>query len=235
MLRVLQSAAAAMTAEQVRTDLIAHNLANAQTSGFHRLVVAVRPGQEAVLHRRDTGIGLGSLAGAPPAPQAAVDPRPGVLVPTGDPRDLAVEGDGFVVLEGGRLASSGRLGVDTEGYLTLRGIRVEGREGPIRVGSAAFTVRSDGAVAVEGRVVGRLRVVRTASLSPAGSSLYQAPPASLQEVSSAVRTAFQEQPAMNPVQELVQLLAGLRAYEAAAKCVQVADETMGRLSEVLRL
>jgi flagellar basal-body rod protein FlgG len=235
MLRVLQSAAAAMTAEQVRVDLIAHNLANAQSSGFHRLVVAVRPGPETVLHRRDTGVGLGSLAGAPAEPQATVDPRPGVLVPTGDPRDLAVEGEGFVVLEGGRLASSGRLGVDPEGYLTLRGIRVEGREGPIRVGSAAFTVRSDGAVVVEGQVVGRLRLARAASLSLAGPSLYRAPQAALQDVSGTVRTAFQEQPAVNPVQELVQLIAGLRAYEAAVKCVQVADEIMGRRSEVLRI
>ncbi|MCS7173176.1 MAG: hypothetical protein N0A24_07245 [Armatimonadetes bacterium] len=234
MLHVLRSAASAMTAGQVRVDLIAHNLSNAQSSGFHRLVVAVRTGQEAALHRRDTGTALGSLPGGPEALQATVDPRPGVLVPTGDPRDLAVEG-GFLVLEGSRLASSGRLGVDAEGYLTLRGIRVEGREGPIRVAGTAFTVQPDGTVVVEDRVVGRLRVVRAASLSVVGPALYQAPPGTLQDAPARVRTGFHEQPSVDPVGELVQLLAGLRAYEAAAKCAQVADETMGRLAEVLRI
>ncbi|MDR7568662.1 MAG: flagellar basal body rod C-terminal domain-containing protein, partial [Armatimonadota bacterium] len=212
-----------------------HNLSNTQSSGFHRLVVAVRPGRDAALYRRDTGTELGSLAGDPAPAQAAVDPRPGVLVPTGDTWDLAVEREGFVVLEGGRLASSGRLGVDAEGYLTLRGIRVEGREGPIRVGSATFTVQPDGTVVVEGQAVGRLRVVRATSLSVVGPSLYQAPPGALQDLPARVRTGVQEQPSVNPTEELVQLLAGLRAYEAAAKCAQVADETMGRLAEVLRL
>ncbi len=235
MLRVLQSAASSMTAEQVRTDLIAHNLSNAHTSGFHRLLVAMRPGRDVTLYRRDAGTPVGPLSGGPPAPEAAVDPRPGVLVPTGDPRDLAVEGGGFVVLTGGRLASSGRLGVDAEGYLTLRGIRVEGQGGPIRVGGSTFSVRPDGTVLAGGQVVGRLRVVRAGPLSVVGPSLYQAAPGAMQEVPGRVRTGVQEQPSVNPIQELVQLIAGLRAYEAAAKCVQVADETMGRLAEVLRL
>ncbi|MDR7395230.1 MAG: flagellar basal body protein, partial [Armatimonadota bacterium] len=44
MLRALRAAASAMSAEQLRAELVAHNLANSETDGFHRLLVAVRPG-----------------------------------------------------------------------------------------------------------------------------------------------------------------------------------------------
>ncbi len=237
MLRILRAAAAAMSAEQARADLVAHNLANADTEGFHRLVVAVRPGEAANLYRRDTAASVGWVASGPADLQAAVDLRPGVLVPTGDPRDLAVEGRGFVLLEGGRLASSGRLGVDGEGFLTLRGVRVQGADGPVRVGGGDFRVRADGSVEVAGRVVGRLRVVEAApeSVAVAGPGLYRAAAGALREGRALLRPGFQQRPGVNTVEELVQLIAGLRAYEAAARCVQVADETASRLADVARV
>lgn len=237
MLRILRAAAAAMSAEQVRVDLVAHNLANADTEGFHRLVVAARPGEAVGLYRRDTAALVGAVASGPAHPQAAVDLQPGVLIPTGDPRDLAVEGRGFVLLEGGRLASSGRLQVDGEGFLTLRGVRIQGADGPIQVGGQDFRVRPDGSVEAGGRVVGRLRVVDAPreSVSVVGPALYRAPAGALRQMRALLRPGFQQRPGVNTVEELVQLVAGLRAYEAAARCVQVADETASRLADVARV
>ncbi len=237
MLRILRAAASAMSAEQMRAELVAHNLANSETDGFHRLLVTVRPGETQRVFRRDNPAPLGSLASGPGPAQAAVDVRSGALVPTGDPRDLAVEGRGFVLLEGGRLASSGRLEVDAEGYLTLRGARVQGAAGPVRVGGQQFRVRPDGAVEVAGQVAGRLRVVDVPPqvVSVVGPGVYAAPAGQLRDVGAGVRAGFRQQGAVNPVEELVQLVAGLRAYEAAARCVQVADETAARLAEVARL
>lgn len=237
MLRALRAAASAMSAEQVRAELVAHNLANSETDGFHRLLVAVRPGELQVLFRRDNAAPLGSLASGPGPARAAVDVRSGALVPTGDPRDLAVEGRGFVLLEGGRLASSGRLEVDAQGYLTLRGVRVQGADGPIRVGGQEFRVRPDGAVEIKGQVAGRLQVVDVPvqAVSVVGPGVYAAPERELRGVRAAVRPGFRQRGSVNPVEELVQLVAGLRAYEAAARCVQVADETTARLADVARV
>lgn len=236
MLGLLRVAAAAMSAEQARVDLVAHNLANAQTVGFHRLVVALRSGEPRQVYRRDAGVVVGTRGSAPSAPQGTVDLRPAVPVPTGDPQDLAVEGGGFVLLEGGRLTSGGRLGVDVQGFLTLAGVRVQGADGPVRV-SGLPRVRSDGQVEDAGRVVGRLRIVRAAlgSLSVSGPGVYTAPANALQDAAVPVRQGARAQPATNPVEELVQLIAGSRAYEAAARCVQVADEVASRLAEVARL
>ncbi len=237
MLRVLRAAASAMSAEQLRADLVAHNLANSDAAGFHRLVVAVRPGEPQALYRRDGGQPVGSVAAGPAQPQAAVEVGPGTLVPTGDPRDLAVDGRAFLLLEGGRLASGGRLEVDADGYLTLRGLRLQGVEGPLRVGRAAFQVHPDGRVEAEGREVGRLRLVQAgpAEVVVAGPGLYAASAQALREARASVRVGFQRRADVNPVGELVQLMAGLRAYEAAARCVQVADDTASRLAEVARV
>lgn len=237
MLRVLRAAAAAMSAEQVRADLVAHNLANADTDGFHRLVVVARPAEAVGLYRRDTAALVGTVGLGPAHPQASVDLRPGVLIPTGDPRDLAVEGRGFVLLEGGRLAGSGKLQVDGEGFLTLRGVRILGADGPIHVGGQSFRVRPDGSVEAGGRVVGRLRVVDVPreSLSVVGPGLYGTAAGALRKTRAVLRQGFQQRPEVNTVEELVQLVAGLRAYEAAARCVQVADETASRLADVARI
>ncbi len=237
MLRVLEAAAAAMAAEQVRVDLLAHNLANADTEGFRRLLITVAAGPLESLYRRDGGAHVGLVRAGPGGPQAAVDLRPGVLVPTADPRDLAVEGRGFVLLEGGRLTGCGRLGVDGEGFLTLRGLRVLGAAGPIRVGEGRFHVRPDGTVDVSGRVAGRIRVVEVqgSGVALAGSGVYAAPPEAVKDVRAVLRLGFRQRPEVNPVQDLVQLMVGFRTYEAAARCVQIADEVTSRRAEVARL
>ncbi len=236
MLGVLRIAAAAMSAEQARMDLVAHNLANAQTEGFHRLVVMLRSGEGSQVYRRDAGLALGTRGSGPGSPQVAVDARPAVVVQTHDPHDLAVEGGGFILLEGGRLTNGGRLGVDGQGFLTLAGIRVQGVDGPVRVGGIP-RIRSDGQIDDGGRVAGRLRVVRAApgSLTVRGPGVYTAPANAVQDAALTVRQGARPQPSINPVEELVQLIAGSRAYEAAARCVQVADEVASRLVEVVRL
>ncbi|MDR7610085.1 MAG: flagellar basal body rod C-terminal domain-containing protein, partial [Armatimonadota bacterium] len=82
----------------------------------------------------------------------------------------------------------------------------------------------------------RLRVVDVPvqAVSVVGPGVYAAPESELREVRARVRPGFQQRGSVNPVEELVQLVAGLRAYEAAARCVQVADETAARLADVAR-
>jgi flagellar basal body rod protein FlgG len=105
------------------------------------------------------------------------------------------------------------------------------------VGTADFRVRADGQVEAGGRAVGRLRLVEAGpqGVSVVGPGLYTAPAQVLREARALVRPGFLDRPGVNTVEELVQLVAGLRAYEAAAKCVQVADETASRLAEVARV
>jgi flagellar basal-body rod protein FlgF len=233
MVRGLQAAAAAMAAEQTRVDLIAHNLANADTAGFRRLVAVVRPGPDAALYRRDIGTLLGALVAGPPAPQVVLDRRVGVPVATGNAADVSVDGEGFLLLEDGRIARSGTLGVDPQGFVTLNGVRVLGQDGPIRARAGSVEVGRDGTVLQGGRTLGRLRVVSAPpdAITPLGSGTYTAPPQSLRDRPASVRSGVRERPPTNPVEELVQLIASLRAYEAAQRCIQTTDETLSRWSD----
>ncbi|MBI4278112.1 MAG: hypothetical protein HY660_06615 [Armatimonadetes bacterium] len=235
MARALQLAAAAMAAEQLRLDAIAHNIANVDTAGFRRVLLAADAGETIPVYRRDQPeASLGTLATEPSRYYLALDPRPGANVVTRDPYDLAIDGDGFLMMQGGRLSRGGRLGVDAEGYLTISGVRVEGASGPVRVGTDQIEIKTDGTVQAKGNTVGRLRIVSipTASLEPMGGGLYMVKdPSGLREGGGSVRQGMRERSSVNPMEEMVEMINGLRAYETAQRVMQAVDETTARLIE----
>jgi flagellar basal-body rod protein FlgF len=104
-----------------RQEVAAHNLANASTTGFKA---------ERVFGR--------AIGDALPAADTATDFRAGTLVPTGNPLDLALEGDAFLVVEtpnGERLSRGGSFRLDEQGRLADQsGNLLLGRDGAIRPG-----------------------------------------------------------------------------------------------------
>lgn len=232
MIRGLRFAAAAMSAEQTRQDAIAHNLANADTAGFRRVMVSIQEGQVMALSRRDVaGPALGALGTGPHSPRLVLDLRPGSLATTGDPHDIGIDGPGFVAVSGGRMARSGRLGADPEGFLTISGIRAEGLGGPIRVGRDRIELQPDGTVQADGSAAGRLRIVTVepGRLEQAGAGFYRASdPAVLRDGGGTLRQGVRERSSVNPIEELVQMVAGLRAYEAAQRVMQASDDTLAQ-------
>lgn len=232
MIRGLWFAAAAMSAEQIRQDAVAHNLANADTVGFRRLMVSLPEGQTTALFRRDVpGPALGAFGAGPPSPRLVLDLRPGDLAATDDKHDLAIDGPGFVVVGGGRLTRGGRLGADPEGFLTISGVRAEGTGGPIKVGNGRIEVHPDGTVQADGSAAGRLRIVTVEAgrLEPAGGGLYRtSDPSAMKAGGGTLRQGMRERSSVNPIEELVQMVAGLRAYEAAQRVMQASDETLAQ-------
>jgi len=146
-LRGLYTSASGMMAQQVRVDVLAHNLANVQTAGFKRQAVIQSAFPEMLLRRVNdpvvTGPSQGEFARSEAArPQGgfAFDPRPvvgrlgtgtyidgtysdmtaGTLRHSGNPLDLALLGDGFFTVEtpaGLRFTRDGRFTLDGEGWL----------------------------------------------------------------------------------------------------------------------
>jgi flagellar basal-body rod protein FlgG len=241
--RGLQFAAAAMTAEQTRQDAIAHNLANASTPGFRRILVALESGAPTELHRRDrvAPSAIGDMGAGPDAPRVVVDIRQGSLAQTGDKTDLAIDGPGFLAAEGGRYVRSGRLGVDTSGNLTIGGVRVVGENaggaaGPLKVGDVNVVIGEDGSVRrVSGEGLGRLRLVsiEARALAPAGDGVYRVLDARgvKDGAGSVLRQGVREHSNVNPVEEMVQMIAGMRSYEAAMRVIQTTDESLARAAE----
>ncbi len=123
-----------------------HNLANASTTGF-------RADLQAFQARQVTGDGFGSRVYATVA-STGFDTSAGAMMSTGRDLDVAVQGKGYIAVEGpdGHEAytRAGDLRVDTSGQLrTGTGLAVLGEGGPISVPPhSSLTIADDGTISI---------------------------------------------------------------------------------------
>ena len=103
MFKALSTAASGMSAQQTNIDVIAHNMANVNTTGFHRM----RAQFQDLLYQTYRAPGSASGAGTtvPVGFQVGQGVRAvatetiqttGSLTQTGNPLDIAIEGPGFL-------------------------------------------------------------------------------------------------------------------------------------------
>jgi flagellar basal-body rod protein FlgG len=211
-----------------RHEILANNLANASTAGFKADGVRV-------------------LAGAAgPTLHPWTDYAPGPVEPTGRDLDVALAGDGFLVVQtpaGLRYTRAGALQVDARGgLLTAGGHRVLGERGPVDVRSGAARITEEGTVLDGGRPVDTLRVVdfpRPYRLRKEGDGLLApaGPQVEPRPVAARLVPGALERSNVNPVRAAVEMLAVLRQYEAGQRALQAQDEAdryaaneMGRLA-----
>lgn len=237
MIRGLYDSAAGMIARSAAQDIIANNLANIGTSGFQREVASARL-------RTIAGHGFGVRATNSCEviePTAATDSRQGEVIPTGSKADIALEGPGYLMVQtaqGDRLVRAATVHANDQGNLvTATGDTLMGAGGtPISVGKSAWSIGEDGSVAAGGQSVGKLRVVTAdGSLERQGSSLIAA--GSVQDVPAGktrVLQGFIEKSNVQPVQEMVDMIAGMRAYEANQRSITAQDSTLQSLFDILR-
>ncbi|MDB5371618.1 MAG: Flagellar basal-body rod protein FlgF [Belnapia sp.] len=168
-----------MSAQLRATQVLANNLANADTPGFK----AERPIFTSYLSRSRSGAGGGADETGFNLDRATWrDTQRGPLATTGNPLDLALQSEGYFVVEtpgGERYTRAGRFTLDQTGRITdADGNAVLGTQGaPIILapGDSRIEVQGDGTVRSENGVVGQLRVVRFADqqrLRPEGARLF---------------------------------------------------------------
>lgn len=247
MLRGIYVAATGMLNEERRLDVIANNIANADTTGFKRSVT-VNESMASLLLRR--------LGDGPAAPAigtlglgvAQADARPvftqGGFRFTGRDLDLALAGDGFFAVEtagGVRYTRDGAFSVSADGYVvTADGNRVLGATGPLQVGTAGkVTISESGEVAVDGAVKGRLRLAAFppgTDLRREGDNRFRVADGTAERPATAgVRAGYLEQANVQPVREMVEMISVMRAYEANQRAVKAHDETLGQaVTEIAR-
>jgi flagellar basal-body rod protein FlgG len=125
-----------------------------------------------------------------------------------------------------------------QGYLaSLAGDPLLGTNGrPIAVGTKNWQITPDGTISAEGRRLGQLRVVRPSGpVQAEGATLASA--AGVQSVPGAavrIRQGFLEHSNVDAVKEMVNMIAGVRAYEASQKAVVAQDESLQSLFEVVK-
>jgi flagellar basal body rod protein FlgG len=200
-------------------EVTANNLANANSDAFKVDRITAR-----------------QLDGAP-FPQAVMhtDLRQGTLRETGRPLDLALDGDGFLVVQtdrGERLVRGGSLQLDPSGQLTdSHGAPVLGEKGPILAAGGTIEVHGDGSVMVDGALVGRLRMVQVPGqqLQKEGSGRFQAlaPMQPVTDGAVRVKQGRIEEPNVDPLLGMVDLVAIQRAYAANLDALHAMDGVLG--------
>jgi flagellar basal body rod protein FlgG len=219
----LTSAAASLRYWERRSEVVAHNLANASTDGFKAERVFARL--------------LGAAGEGGAAAQTATDLTAGTLRTTDNPLDVALQGDGFLVVRtpgGERFSRGGSLQLDAARRLVDgAGNPVLGERGPITLpAGATVRVAADGAVTVDDKPVDRLRVERAgagAALAHEGGTLL-VPDAGRRAVPAderRVRQGALEESNVNPVSAMVDMIAVQRAYASVQKAVTTLDEVRG--------
>lgn len=224
---------------QRRLDVTANNLANVNTSGFKADDV-MADNVDTAAHAEDTpedvifvrDIGL------------ARDMRQGPIASTDNPLDVAIEGDGFFMVQGiggetmytrdgaFSLAGDGRL-VTSDGHAVLSS---GGAPIVLDPQGESPSIGRDGVIRVAGVEAGRIGAVRFAApgaLTKVGDNLWDAHGQASGEFQGVVLQGAIEGSNVRPVLELTRLIEISRAYQSAAKIVSNSDELRQRAIQQL--
>lgn len=229
MLRGLYAAATGMEAAAQAHEVTSRNLAHASVPGFRKALLSMESLPDPNSQDGQDNLN-GTKVNAP-----ATDFTPGPLNQTGAPLDLALDGDGFFVINGpdGPLYTrSGTFQLDGSGQMvTPDGLPVKASGGtltiPANTPAAQITVGPDGTVRVGKEEIGKLDIMAFAdpqTLRSVGATLFQAPPDVVPQAANArVVQGAREMSNVSAVSELVNLIAAQRHYEMAQKAVSSMD------------
>jgi flagellar basal-body rod protein FlgF len=222
-----------------------HNLANASTTGF-------RADLSAFQARHVAGDGYQSRVYATAA-TTGFDDKLGTLMSTGRDLDVAVQGPGYIAVQGldGREAytRAGDLRVDTNGQLlTGTGLPVLGDGGPIAVPPyASLTIGGDGTVSIvplgqgpETRAeIGRIKLVNPATddLAKGSDGLLRMKDGSDAVADAATRIAsgMLESSNVNVADAMVNMIELQRRFDMQVRAMKSAEDNGAASARLLSL
>jgi flagellar basal-body rod protein FlgG len=251
-----------MHAQQLTLDVIANNLANVQTNGFKRSRVDFQdlvyqsiqvPGMASSQGEVAEGFQIGHGSRAVATQRLFIE---GDLVPTGNPLDVAIEGEGFfqVLQPNGEVAytRAGTLKKDSQGRLMMNEGFLLQPEITIPQEATSINIGLDGTVSVQQpgvtqpQQVGTIELARfpnPAGLESLGRNLFRPTQASGDPVQGTpgqdgvgtLLQFFAEGSNVSVVEEMANLIAGQRAYEISSRAIRTADEMMQTANSLVRL
>jgi flagellar basal-body rod protein FlgF len=224
---------------QRRMDVAANNLANVATSGFKADALVLEEADETNAHAEETPTEIRFVRDIGIIHQMDQGP----IAMTGNPLDVALEGDGFIMVEGPngpQFTRDGAFTLTGEGRLVTSDGRAVLSSGgaPIVLDPQGDTpsIGRDGAIRVAGVEAGRIGVVSFAApgaLAKVGDNLWDAQGQAPGEFEGVVLQGALEGSNVRPVVELTRLIEISRAYQSAAKIVSGADDLRQRAIERL--
>ncbi len=245
----MEMAASGVLTSLYRMDVMSNNLANVATAGFKpdmpftiqrdpaRIEDNLTLPSNRMLERLGAGVTL--------APNQT-NFEQGPLQKTGNPLDLAIQGDGFFMMLDEKAPTSERIRLSRDGRFTRNGegtlvsantgqpvLDVSNR--PISIsGQAAVDVGPDGTVRQSGTVIAQIQVVSVpdrSRLGRVGNGMFRAPAdtmSGLKPATGVVRQAMIEGSAVDPIKALMGVTDAGKAAEANLAMMSGADRLLER-------
>ena len=224
-------------------DVVANNVANMNTPGFKQQRMMFVE----YLAKPENGTGRQALPLSMVQDVAVLrDLREGPVNRTGNPLDLALQGNGYFAVEtldGPRYTRAGRFQLDPERRLVdVNGLPVlDDADGPIQIpaGVSDVTINGDGSIMTEQGPLGRIQVVRFEReqfMTEVGGGLYTTDEPPLAAEDTMVIQGAVEDSNVQPVVEMTQMTEILRQYQSNQRLIDAEHErqrsAIGRLTRV---
>lgn len=224
---------------------VAHNIANASTTGFREV-------RHSVDSTAVPGPGFGTRVNPVSLPDS-FDTTSGTMVQTGRDLDIAVQGAGWIAVQDASGAEAytraGNLRINAAGLLeTASGELVRGNGGPISI--PAFNqlyIGDDGQISIvpQGQnpeslaVVDRIKLVNppAGQLVQTGNGLFRTADGNAAAADANVRIASGqlESSNVNAAAALVEMIELSRAYEMQVRAMHTADENDAATTRLMRV
>ncbi|WP_300394442.1 flagellar hook-basal body complex protein [Henriciella sp.] len=216
-------------------QVVANNLANSSTTGYksdRALFAEFLAGTGEAVDR----VSMGGLAGH------QFDLEQGGMKFTGGKFDLAIQGEGFFVVDtpdGARLTRAGHFQMSAEGRLidTQGNPVLNPAGGAILIPDDAgdISIAGDGTISSEGVILGQVGIVRPeGEMTRAGNTSFNAPGGFQPIEDPRLVQGALEQSNVSPVLEVARMIEVQRAYEAGQAMLEKEDERVSRFIETLR-
>jgi flagellar basal-body rod protein FlgF len=248
MIRGLYTSGWSMMAIEKKMDVISNNLANVNTTGYKRDNVVLESFPEALTKRindmhsvlNPTGI-IGNMRHGFDIGEVFTYYNEGKLLRTGNEFDMAIKGSEVafftVAMADGEenymecYTRDGSFSINSEGFLvTSEGYNVMGENGPILLNGEKFIIEDDGTILQNNNAAGRLLIKQFDDVSTLRKFKENLVIKTLEtneiEFDGDVLQGYLEQSNVNTVNEMVDIITVMRAYEANQKCLQIQDSTL---------
>ncbi len=215
-------------------QVVAHNIANISTTGFRREGVVFSE----YVKRMEGGPSLSMASGN----ARHVDLRQAGLSQTGGPFDLAIQGEGFFLVEtaqGQAMTRAGSFTPNAEGELVTpdghRLLDLGGAPVFIPPDAGAIAVSTDGTLSAKGQPlaqIGLWQPVDPLKMSHQGGTIFTSD--GVEPVEGAtILQGFVEDSNVNPISEIARMIAVQRAYELGQGFLDKEDERMRGVIQTL--
>jgi flagellar basal-body rod protein FlgG len=224
---------------QTQLEMISQNIANANTAGYKKDTLSFKDhlletGADVAPDGRDMSDYSGSK----------IDLSNGTIIKTGNTLDVAIEGDGFIALEGNRYTRRGDLKKSSDGYLTTHdGIKVMGTGGPISLPEDSVEINID----LEGKVsvvqagntlpteIDTIKIMNfgpDATMNKAGDGMYSFNNEGMQSTAT-IKQGYIETSNVDSVKEMVRMIETMREFESYQKAIQMFDNATSKVTNQL--